>query len=136
MIVSTCLLYPSVDEYGSWPAGLAAQLVDTIMQSSGWGEEELLLSTFEEYQESLSTYLATFRLLIMAAGMGYSWDELEDKSVDDLLELAAAANEILAIKATVATGQFTPLQVTEGKPTTEEEMVQKLHQAARQAGIP
>jgi hypothetical protein len=135
-IVSTCLLHPSIDEYGSWPAGLAASLVDAIIISSGWGDENDIVKRFAGYQEGLGTYLNQFKMVVTAAEMGYSWSELDNKSVDQIIELAAAANEILQIKAAVAAGNPPQLELTgDGEIGDEDSVARRLHEVARKEGF-
>jgi hypothetical protein len=133
-IVSTCLLYPSIEEYGSWPAGLAASLVDAIMVNSGWGDEEEISNRFAKYRGELGSYLNQFKMLIVAAGLGYTWEELDDKSVDKLLELTAAANEVLQIQASVAVGNPAQLDLGGTDENNQDPVAQKLYEASRKAG--
>lgn len=132
-IVGACLLYPSIEEYGSWPVGLATKLAEAIITSSGWGEEDKIEELFSRYQRELGTYVAQFKLVIIAAGMGYTWEQLDEISMEKMVELAAAANAIVAIKSQIAMGnppQFTLGEEDEGDPTAR-----MLHQAARKEGI-
>lgn len=142
LIVETCLLYPSLDEYGSWPAGLAASLVEAIITSSGWGDEEDMVNRFSRYQEELQSFLTQFKIVIMAAEMGYSWDELDDMSVDRIVELVASANEILVVKASIAAGSPIQVDLTGEDPAapmgvdqSQDDVARKLHEASRRAGI-
>jgi hypothetical protein len=134
-IVSACLLYPSIEEYGCWPSGLAASLVDAIMINSGWGDEDDIIKRFNTYQGELGTYLNQFKLVVMAAEMGYSWFELNNQSVDQIVELAAAANEVLQIKAAVATGSSPQLELSDNEaPVDADSTARRLHEVARREG--
>jgi len=132
-IVGACLLYPDIEEYGSWPVGLAATLAETIISASGWGEEDRIEEIFSQCQRSLNTYVAQFKLLIITAEMGYSWEELDNVSMEKMVELAAAANAIVSMKGQIAMGN--PPQLTLGGEEEGDPTARMLHQAARKEGI-
>jgi hypothetical protein len=150
-IIDLALLWPEDFDLDSVPPGIVTTVAEEITEVSGFNNVHSVIHALNQAREDLD-YLGMAKAFIIAAMPAYTYDDLGEKTVPDLMELVAASEQILRLQALAMGAEVrepvrlvirTPEEIEEemnqkldeGTAKKNDAIAQKLHQAMMQEGM-